>query len=384
VGSRAYPPPAGSGPLKRRALVGSAIDERLFLMHARRRRSGGRSLLHRDQRPAEYVVPATCVLRVPVRVLQHHARGVGQRGPVRHRRWRPTSRMGDFGALLCLFGLPDSPLAQVRVVWPDPVTPELRAAILGRAAAVFQKLGVDEAAQGHPLSRLDVVAAASLETTTLLDLARNGARRSALVVANANNRSHRTIALIERHKGQGCGAGAQDFPPAESIDGPASPAADCSSKPLRGSRSALSGAPFAEWSRLHFPAAKGAHHARDLDHAAARAHAPGVATRPLSERTREAYLRAGRQMGFHVREPTDRGHGPWQAARDQPARCEVPIVMVFPRICSPIDPSRDGEALPKRARVRARARSGRRQAHAPGSLNIGLQGRLRGLQSIFC
>ncbi len=97
----------------------------------------------------------------------------------------PISRMGDFGALLCLVGLPDSPLAQVRVVWPDPVTPELRAAILSRAAAVFQKLGVDEAAQGHPLSRLDVVAAASLETTTLLDLARNGARRSALVVANA-------------------------------------------------------------------------------------------------------------------------------------------------------------------------------------------------------
>ena len=30
----------------------------------------------------------------------------------------------------------------------------------------------------------------------------------------------------------------------------------------------------------------------------------------LSERTREACLRAGRQMGFHVREPTDQGHGP--------------------------------------------------------------------------
>lgn len=97
----------------------------------------------------------------------------------------PTSRMGDFGALLCLVGLPDSPLAQVRVVWPEPVAPELRAAILGRAAAVFEKLGVDEAEVGPLLSRLDVVAAASLETRSLLELAGNGVRLSALVVAHA-------------------------------------------------------------------------------------------------------------------------------------------------------------------------------------------------------
>jgi hypothetical protein len=97
----------------------------------------------------------------------------------------PTSRMGDFGALLCLVGLPDSPLAQVRVVWPEPVTPELRAAIRGRAAAVLQKIGVDEADVGPLLSRLDVVGAASLEVSSLLELARNGARRSALVVAHA-------------------------------------------------------------------------------------------------------------------------------------------------------------------------------------------------------
>lgn len=97
----------------------------------------------------------------------------------------PTSRMGDFGALLCLVGLPDSPLAQVRVVWSEPVTPELTAAILGRAAAVFQKLGVAETNVERLLSRLDVVSAGSLEVGSLLELARNGAGRSALVVAHA-------------------------------------------------------------------------------------------------------------------------------------------------------------------------------------------------------
>jgi hypothetical protein len=35
-----------------------------------------------------------------------------------------------------------------------------------------------------------------------------------------DNRSHRTIALIERHKGQGDGAGTQDFPPAKAWTAP--------------------------------------------------------------------------------------------------------------------------------------------------------------------
>src|SRR5215210_384798 len=89
------------------------------------------------------------------------------------------------------------------------------------------------------------------------------------------------------------------------MDGPASPAADCSSKPLRGSRCARRGAPFAAWSRLHFLQRK-----EPIMHAT---HTTALRERMrqelqlagLSERTQEAYLRAVRQLATHFGRPPD-------------------------------------------------------------------------------
>ncbi len=95
------------------------------------------------------------------------------------------TRMAEIGALLCLVGQPESPLAHVRVIWSDPVTPELKAAIADHACEVLRKFGVEEPIAVQLLSRLDVEVAASLEMKSLVDLIGRGAPGTAFVVAHA-------------------------------------------------------------------------------------------------------------------------------------------------------------------------------------------------------
>lgn len=151
------------------------------------------------------------------------------------------------------------------------------------------------------------------------------------------------------------------------IDGPASPAADCSSKPLRGSRSALRGVPFAGVAShpLHLCE-------RSPPTSPSTCRATSAARALLRGATKGSWLSARPPENLLCNRSTERcwsryprGQGCGAAAQDfRPAKIwDVGTV------------------------TQTRARSGSAEARSvqpPGLLNKGLQGRLRGLQSIFC